>query len=297
MGMCLERSNPGGRDRNALMRHILAGLSLGPFAFMACVVVASCDSTDPDAPDAGADANTPDVKNADANTPDADADAAPACTAQQVLCNGVCVDPMTNVDNCGTCGHACGCGSTSCTSGMCDPAVLADKQGGPYALALSGGNLYWGADSDRTLSRVSIAGGDAKVLYPGRTAIRGIAPNATRLFFSRTVFNIVESSTIDGSSSGNFTNAREPGAYGIAVDAAHVYWADSGEGTIRTAAVGAPVQAGTTLLTGQTSPTSLVIDTNYIYWTTTTATGTVMRMSKTAGSTTAIALASNQARR
>ena len=48
-------------------------------------------------------------------------------------------DLMTDVHNCGAIGHACGCGSTSCTSGRCDSHPLADKQGAPTVLPVNGG--------------------------------------------------------------------------------------------------------------------------------------------------------------
>jgi len=286
------------RDIHVLVRYLRRGSSFAPLAFAACIV-ASCGSNDGDVTDAGtsdANASDQDANVEDSGPHDADVKDAEPCAAPLVLCDGACVDPMTNVDHCGTCGHACGCGSTSCTQGRCDPKVLADKQGGPYTLLAYNDMLYWGADTDRNLSRVSTDGGDATVLYPGRTAIRGIAANPTTLFFSRTVFNIIEAGPIGGGSGGSYTNAREPGASGIAVDATRVYWANATTGgPIRTTTLAAPTSPST-MIDGQDHPTNLVIDADNIYWTTNVAaTGTVMRMSKTGGRTTAVALASKQA--
>jgi hypothetical protein len=115
------------------------------------------------------------------------------CTAAQTLCGDTCADLMTDVSNCGACGHACGCGSTSCTAGICDAHVLAPSQGGPLVLALHDDQLYWGNDADRTVSTMPVTGGTASVLYPGRTQVRGIAFDPARIYFTRFVFNIVES--------------------------------------------------------------------------------------------------------
>src|SRR5690606_6922229 len=30
-----------------------------------------------------------------------------ACAPSELLCNGTCIDPMTDADNCGSCGNAC----------------------------------------------------------------------------------------------------------------------------------------------------------------------------------------------
>lgn len=210
------------------------------------------------------------------------------CTATQTSCGGSCTDVMNDVNNCGACGHVCGCGSTSCTKGICDAHVLAANQGAPVVLALHGDQLYWGNDVDRTVSTVGVAGGAASVLYPSRTAVRGFAFDATRLYFTRTVFNIVESGALAGGSSGNFTNQREPGAAGIATDDTAAYWVtdDGGNtGLIRTKALGPPsVAPGTTLLAGLTHPDGLALDATSIYWTNRyPAAGTVMKLPKGGG--------------
>jgi hypothetical protein len=237
-------------------------------------------------------------KSRSGELPDAAIDApgldALVCSAPDAMCGDRCTDLMTDALNCGACGHVCGCGSTSCTSGVCDSHAMADKQGAPLALVLHDDKLYWGNDTDRTVSTVAIAGGAPSVLYPGRTVVRGFAFDATRVYFTRTVFNIVESGALDGSGSGNFTNAREPGGMGIATDATNVYWTTYDGGTaglIRTSALGAR-GTGATLIGGQVSPDGLALDATSIYWTTHTATGTVMKMPKAGG--TAVALADNQ---
>src|SRR5258708_4582033 len=105
------------------------GASLAFVVAVGCVVV-SCGSDHSSTGDGGIGDAGADVGPGDAG-----------CAAPHVRCGEQCVDTATDTNNCGICGHTCGCGSTSCTAGMCDPAVLADKQGGPYVLTLSNGQL------------------------------------------------------------------------------------------------------------------------------------------------------------
>jgi hypothetical protein len=53
---------------------------------------------------------------------DTAADRGPACDAPRTVCAGACVDPATDVANCGACGHACPAGTNgtvSCSAGAC----------------------------------------------------------------------------------------------------------------------------------------------------------------------------------
>jgi hypothetical protein len=197
-------------------------------------------------------------------------------------------DLMTDVHNCGALGHACGCGSTSCTNGACDSHALADHQGGPVVLALHGTRLYWGNDAAMNVSTIPVdASTAAAVLFPGRTAVRGFAFDDTRIYFTRTNFNIVEAARLDGTGGGNYTNAQERGAAGIATDATNTYWADGGFNTIRRAPLGLPVQAATTIASNQPTPDGLALDADHIYWTTRTTTGQILALAKTAAPGTA----------
>ena len=80
-----------------------------------------------------------DVNQADANL--IDANLIDVC----IVCNGVCFDPLTNPNNCGSCGNNCQGGG--CNQGACGPApiVLASGQSAndPVAIATDGINVYW----------------------------------------------------------------------------------------------------------------------------------------------------------
>jgi hypothetical protein len=74
------------------------------------------------------------------------------CTAPEVLCAGVCVNPSSDAKNCGGCGNDCGVGR-SCASGTCTPAwAPVSSAGAPtarsraaYASLSSVGQVFvWG---------------------------------------------------------------------------------------------------------------------------------------------------------
>lgn len=46
----------------------------------------------------------------------------PVCMAPRIVCSGVCRDPSTDINNCGTCGRFCAFGE-SCQAGQCRPRV------------------------------------------------------------------------------------------------------------------------------------------------------------------------------
>ncbi len=79
-------------------------------------------------PDAAPDAEQPDAAPdaaPDAETPDAAPDVAPdvsRCLMGQIECAGTCIDPNTDLANCGACGNTCS-GSAMCVMGTCTCAM------------------------------------------------------------------------------------------------------------------------------------------------------------------------------
>jgi hypothetical protein len=94
-----------------------------------------------------------------------------------------CIDPLTDDDNCGTCGVRCGPTST-CNNGVCGPPpvqVVPPQQGcGSIDLAIGGGMLYWTDAGHSTVKRMPLAGGvpatisnaekGSKIVVSGTTA-------------------------------------------------------------------------------------------------------------------------------
>jgi len=261
---------------------------------IAVAIVAACGDdpapsvSAPDASDDDAAPSTADTGSVQER--DAGLDAGPdGC----VPCGGECVLLDSDPNHCGACGHLCGCGATTCTGGHCDATTLTATSGAPFDLARGGDRLFWGEDVARTLVTMPTAGGDAGVLYSGRPTIRGIALTDTKIVFGRTSFNILEiADRAAGGSSHNFTNHQENGPTGVVIDGDRAYWVNSSTGLVRTKLVVVDGTDGTTLATAQTNARRIAVDGTSLYWTTNTATGTVMQMPKAGG--TPVALASNQ---
>ncbi|GEM_PF-4006872 len=80
-------------------------------------LAAACNGEDPN-PDAGHNIDVPDV-GPDAD-PDVgpDADVGPSCEADELKCDGDCIDPTSDDEHCGACGHFCEADFV-CSQGVC----------------------------------------------------------------------------------------------------------------------------------------------------------------------------------
>jgi hypothetical protein len=124
-------------------------------------------TTDPDGGSTDPDASELDAGDEpDASVPDADPDASggPTCLPEELLCNGECIDPLTDEDNCGRCNNAC-------ATGLCELGVCVGATSGHVVLM---GHDYriWRAAAARALGnavelgrgtplRIAIYRGDA----------------------------------------------------------------------------------------------------------------------------------------
>ena len=131
------------------------------------------------------------VGPADAATPPTDApgERPPAATPCPggILCDGRCVDPQTDVANCGGCGRAC-TSSSVCAAGVCGsdagPAACAEGQTrcGPYCATVAIDPLHCGRCGNRCAPGQICAAGQCAAAGPGlgTPAATGCTPPSVR---------------------------------------------------------------------------------------------------------------------
>lgn len=242
---------------------------------------------DADAPDAAVevDAAIADLVTLD-QTPPLDLAPSPDLVAlpdlAPLLCGSDVVDVATDPANCGACGHVCGCGSTTCSNGVCVPTTIATGLSAPYALALDGTTLYFGTDTDAKLWTLPTAGGvDPTLNRSGLSTVRGIVFGGSTIYLTRLFANTISFGAKDGGGAiASFSGQIEQTATGIAIDGTRLYWANYGNGSEQGAIRSGPLSNG--LLTSnvvaapQNGAERVALDADYVYWTSSIA-GTVSR--------------------
>jgi hypothetical protein len=131
----------------------------------------------PGANDAGIDASHFDASS-DGSPDAADASTVHCDSGAETACNGVCVDEQTDPSNCGTCGRACGSGST-CSGGQCSPVTVCTTATAALGaeLTIVGGAAYWmdGSEIHAAIDSCSLTAvsGTATVYMGGSRTIGG----------------------------------------------------------------------------------------------------------------------------
>jgi hypothetical protein len=233
----------------------------------------------------------------------------PTCECN-VTCAGVCVDLETDSKNCGGCGHACPAvaapSTTQCMLGRC-LVTLASEPGVFVSNAvIAAANIYWLADDaiagGDVIRKTSLDGGPSTTLVSGVDAFRPFAVGPSGLYWirwdihassSRSI-EYLEHTSLDGASSSDLLGPSDAGLWGLAVDAANVYF------IMGKAVVKLPLAGGspTTLATTETPVSRMVVDATHVYWTSyrttvfgsgATIDGSVMKVPLAGGSATVLA--------
>jgi hypothetical protein len=186
------------------------------------------------------------------------------CGAGLTLCNGVCVDTASDIQNCGGCGKWCGVvddGVAECTPGgcsWCDPTAVtvalaptvhqcADGPGVPAAgtllagggdivdIALFGSNVYFIDGAASTLSVVPKAGGAVTVLATGLLKPAHLATDGVDVYITESLGGAVVRVPVGGGLPVLFAAASSPNE--IITDGKDVYWTTGGDQNVSTAPV------------------------------------------------------------
>ncbi len=187
-----------------------------------------------------------------------------ACAA---LCNGLCVDTDTDVNNCGACGHVCTATSPltpGCSAGRCN-VVIATNQSS-LVIAVDSSYVYWATISE--IRRVSKAGGLPTTLASKQPQPHDLTVDNTNVYW-----------TVGFSSTGAVMQARKTGgsavqlatsyqpAY-VAVDDANVYWSNDGAKTTEGSVLSVPIDGGatSTIASSQNGPGYVAVTPTTLYW-------------------------------
>jgi outer membrane protein assembly factor BamB len=221
------------------------------------------------------------------------------CTAPTADCdgnpnNGCEVDLDTDAANCGSCGYACGSGST-CSNGGC--TLVQAGSGVTFSfddfscLAVDSTNVYFTAIGLSSMGPsgllyVPTAGGAVHVLAGGATIAVGPAIYGNYVYWADKTAGKLYETPLPGQSGSTRTVVTGINApLSVAVDANNVYWTSTG------GAGAANKSTGTTLWTTNQpagSAWNLVVDATDVYYTDPTA-GAVVKVPIATGSPTVIA--------
>lgn len=184
---------------------------------------ASTDTTSDVGMDAKMDSSNPDANTLDANEASTDSGCA------MTVCNGQCVDTISDDKNCGKCGHDC-LGGT-CTAGRCDPVVLlANTRVADFVLGAN--DVYIVLEGQNNVGKCAKTGCNKTPTLlsaqSGQFDTRRITTDQQTLYWTSLFATSVYACPVSGCvSPATFTATSLYGA-GITTDGTNIFWVTSG---------------------------------------------------------------------
>jgi hypothetical protein len=179
-------------------------------------------------------------------------------------------DLSSDPQNCGKCGYVCG--NAPCVEGACEilaPSDWSFAVGDLTALAVDDSHVFWATDTSPNGQVFSLpkSGGKPVAIASGQFQPRGLALDATHVFWGNQNGGTIMQANKDGSSQMTIATAQQ-GPEGVATDGTWVYWADVSGGDVSKVHVGGgPV---TIVFNVLTAPRYVAVNTHGLCWTSTT---------------------------
>jgi hypothetical protein len=189
------------------------------------------------------------------------------CEAPRTPCNGACVNLTCDPENCASCGRSCGGGA--CGNNRCGVATLAQKESGPWGLALGSGEIYWTDKSSAKVRVMPLDGGPAANVAVNEALAQGIAVNATHVYWTDAMSSNVQMSSTTSFQPMSFAPAAHP-AY-VAATSTMVYWTNQANvGDAGPCLQIAALDGGIAIThgSGGPGPSDIALNSTDVYWTT-----------------------------
>ncbi len=228
------------------------------------------------------------------------------------LCNNLCTNLLTDVDNCGACGHKC----VACASGTCQAAVIASAGAPIFDIAVNSTDVWWTqpatmSSSGALLSKHLASGMNIVTVVSNLPDPRGIALGVNKVFWVDYINASVDEADLT-TVGGAFTTDWPPPAVDgsassvhakpidVALDSSNIYWVANGTGDVLSIPrMNQGNVSPTVIASGQDNPYAIAVYGGNVFWanlgsSTNPPNGSVMQTATTGGGAI-ITLASSQA--
>jgi hypothetical protein len=174
-----------------------------------------------------------------------------------------CRPEMVNKDpeNCGMCGHSCRGGA--CTSGQCQPIIVADGQDGPFGIFVNADYVYWVNRARPALRRAFKDGAGPRSLETIGDLNQpfDLVADDVNVYWSDAKDSVVYQKPLAGGGKTPFRPAAGGEARFVALDGGVLYLS-----AVQTAGPTGVIQNENALYTGKFLVDGLAVHANVIFW-------------------------------